>query len=393
MTLAATSATSATSAADAALAARLDSVLDRAIAGGRVVGALALVARAGRVVYRRAAGLADREAGRALRPDAIFLLSSVTKPIVALAAMRLAECGRLDLDAPITRWLPDFRPRLPGGAAPAITARHLLLHTAGLVSPGNVEHGAAYRAAGVSNGLDGRSISLEENLRRIAGAPLAAPPGERWIYSLATDVLGAVVAAAAGQPLPESVRSLVLDPLGLHDTGFSVADPARRVTHYADGDDGPIVMPARHPMVFDDGGTFEFAPGRIDDPAAYPSGGGGMAGTADDVLRALEAIRTGHPGVLSADGAAAMRIAQVGAAAATQGPGWGFGYAGAVLVDPAADTTPQPAGTVTWGGVYGHTWFIDPGRELTVLTMTNTAFEGLFGPFPVEVRDAVYAEG
>ena len=377
--------------ANPALAARLDRVLDRAVADGRIVGALVLVTQAGRAVYRRAAGWADREAGRSLQPDAIFLLSSVTKPVVALAALHLAEAGRLDLDAPITRWLPDFRPRLPSGEAPAITARHLLLHTAGLVYPGNVELGAAYRAAEVSNGLDSRFIGLHENLRRIAGAPLAAAPGERWIYSLATDVLGAVVEAAAGQPLPRAVRDLVLAPLGAHDTGFTIVDPARRVTHYADGDPTPIVMPPRHPMVFEDGGTFEFAPDRIDSPAAYPSGGGGMAGTADDVLRVLEAIRTGHPGVLSAEGAARMRQDRVGAAAATHGPGWGFGHAGAVLVDPTADRTPQSPGTVTWGGVYGHTWFIDPARELTVLTMTNTAVEGLFGPFPIEVRNAVYA--
>ena len=88
-----------------------------------------------------------------------------------------------------------------------------------------------------------------------------------------------------------------------------------------------------------------------------------------------------------------MRRDQVGAAAQTQDPGWGFGFAGAVLADPAATGTPQSAGTVSWGGVYGHTWFIDPTRELTVLTLTNTAVEGLFGRFPLDVRDAVYGRG
>lgn len=379
---------------DAELAARLDPVLDRAVDRGGIVGAVVMAARGGRVVYRRAAGWADREAGRAMRTDALFLLSSVTKPAVALAALSLAESGRLALDEPVTRWLPEFRPRLPGGDAPAICARQLLLHTAGLAYPGSLEHGAPYRAAGVSNGLDGEFTTLAENLRRIASVPLVARPGERWIYSLATDVLGAVVEGVTGESLDRALRRLVLEPLGMADSGFAVADPARRVTHYADGPAGgagPIVMPARHPIVFEDGGTFEFAPGRIDAPAAYPSGGGGMAGSAGDVLRLLEAIRTGHPGVLSADGAARMREDRVGAAAETHAPGWGFGYAGAVLVDPTADDTPQSPGTVTWGGVYGHTWFIDPTRELTVLTMTNTAVEGLFGPFPIEVRNAVYA--
>lgn len=372
-----------------AMSARLDDVVDRAIDGGRIVGTVLLVARAGRVVHRRAAGLADRESGRAMRSDAIFLLSSVTKPIVSLAALRLAESAQLDLDAPITRWLPGFRPRLADGREPAITAHQLLTHTAGLIYPGNAELGQPWRDAEVSSGLDGRFTSLEENLRRMASVPLAFAPSERWAYSLAIDVLGAVIEAVTGRPLPQALRELVLAPLGMTDSGFAVADLERLVTHYADGEPSPFPMPSRHRATHD-GGLFEFAPDRIFEPAAYPSAGGGMAGTAGDVLQALEAIRVGHPGVLSAAGAARMRRAHVGADAQTQGPGWGFGYGGALLVDPAAAASPQSAGTMQWGGVYGHTWFVDAARELTVVAMTNTSLEGLFGPFPGAVRDAVY---
>ncbi|MBW8810371.1 MAG: beta-lactamase family protein, partial [Lysobacter sp.] len=332
------------------LGARVDDVLDRATRSGRLVGAVVLVARAGRVVYRRAAGWADRESRRALAPDAIVLLSSVTKPIVSLAAMRLVESGRLDLDAPVTRWLPGFRPRLPGGLAPAITIRHLLTHTAGLVYPGNAELGGAAREAGVSSGLDGLFTTLDENLRRIAGVPLASEPGARWIYSLSIDVLGAVIEASTARPLGEALRELVLDPLGMVDTGFTVAARERLVTHYADARNGPVVMPARHRAIHE-GGFFDFAPGRIDEPSAYPSAGAGLAGTAGDVLRALEALRIGHAGVLSAAGAQCMRRAHVGAEAQSQGPGWGFGLGGAVLVDPVAAETPQSAGTMQWGGV------------------------------------------
>jgi len=366
----------------------LDEAIDRAVGSGRIVGAVVLVARHGRIVHQRAAGFADREAGRPMALDSVFLLSSVTKPLVALAAMRLAEAGRLDLDAPVTRWLPGFRPRLADGSEPSITAHQLLTHTAGLVYPDDAEHGGPYRALRVSNGLDDIFTSEDENLGRIAAAPLAYPPGTGWIYSLATDVLGALVAAVAGEPLPQALRSLVLAPLGMADSGFAVADRARLVTHYVDGDPAPVVMPARHHGVHEEG-SFTFAPGRIFEPAAYPSGGGGMAGTAGDVLRALEAVRSGHTGVLSPSGASRMREARVGAQAETLAPGWGFSYAGAVLVDPAQDGTPQSPGTVSWGGVYGHTWFIDPARALTVVTLTNTTFEGLFGRFPLDVRDAV----
>lgn len=372
-----------------AMSARLDDVVDRAVEGGRIVGTVLLVARAGQVVYRRAAGLANRESGRALRPDAIFLLSSVTKPIVSLAALRLVEAGLLRLDDPITRWLPGFRPRLADGAEPAITVHQLLTHTAGLIYPGNAEHGQSWRDAGVSSGLDGRFTSLEDNLRRVASLPLVAAPGERWIYSLAIDVLGAVIEAVTRQPLAQALRDLVLAPLGMSDSDFAVVDRDRLVTHYADGDAGPIVMPGRHRAVHD-GVFFDFAPDRIFDASAYPSAGGGMAGTADDVLRALEAIRIGHPAVVSAAGAALMRRAHVGADAQTQGPGWGFGYGGALLVDPTAAGSAQSPGTMQWGGVYGHTWFVDPARELTVVALTNTSLEGLFGLYPAAVRDAVY---
>jgi len=374
----------------AGLVSRLDDVLERTIAGGRIVGTVVVVAQAGRVVYRRAVGRADRESGRAMRDDAIFLLSSVTKPVVSLAAMRLVEAGRLDLDAPITRWLPEFRPRQAGGGTPAITAHHLLTHTAGLIYPGNAEHGQAYRERGVSSGLDGIFTSLEENLRRVASAPLVAAPGERWIYSLSMDVLGAVIEVVTGLSLAQALRELVLDPLDMRDTGFAVADADRLVTHYADAGPRPIVMPPRHAAMHD-GTEFAFAPDRIHDRSAYASAGGGMAGTATDVLKALEVIRTGHPGVLSAASADRMRRPHVDARAQAQGPGWGFGYGGAVLVDPVTAGSPQSAGTLQWGGVYGHTWFVDAARGLTVVALTNTSLEGLFGRFPVDVRDAVYA--
>ena len=373
-----------------ALSSRLDDVLDRAVASGRIVGTVVVAAQAGRVVYRRAAGFADRAAARAMRTDDVFLLSSVTKPIVALAAMRLVEAGLLDLEAPVTRWLPGFRPRLADGSAPAVTAHHLLTHTAGLVYPGNPDHGQAYRDQGVSSGLDGVFTSLDENLRRLARQTLVHPPGTAWIYSLAMDVLGAVIEAVTGLPLPQALQALVLEPLAMADSGFAVRDRGRLVTHYADGDPAPVVMPPLHRAVHD-GAVFAFAPGRIFERSAYASAGGGMAGTALDVLHALEALRAGHAGVLSAASAARMRLAHVGAQAATQGAGWGFGYGGAVLVDPAAAGSPQSAGTMQWGGVYGHTWFVDPARALTVVALTNTSLAGLFGQFPVDVRDAVYA--
>jgi CubicO group peptidase (beta-lactamase class C family) len=129
---------------------------------------------------------------------------------------------------------------------------------------------------------------------------------------------------------------------------------------------------------------------RILDPQAYPSGGAGMAGTAGDIARFLETIRRGGAPILSAHSVQLMVTDSVGAKAQTQGPGWGFGYGWAVLDDPALTGTPQSRGTFEWGGAYGHSWFVDPQQKLTVVALTNTAYEGMSGLFTHQLRDAVY---
>jgi CubicO group peptidase (beta-lactamase class C family) len=115
-----------------------------------------------------------------------------------------------------------------------------------------------------------------------------------------------------------------------------------------------------------------------------------MIGNAPDMLRLLEAMRQGGAPILNADTASAMLSNQVGAVAGLQ-PGVRFGFGGALVVDPAAARSPQSPGTWYWSGVYGHTWFVDPVKKLTVVAMTNTALEGMSGAFPRAVRDAVYA--
>ncbi len=117
---------------DAPLADRLNLVIDRALARNRIVGTTILVARDGDIVFARAAGFADRENGQPVHADTIFRLASMTKPIVSAATLALVEQGKIHLDDPVTRWLPDFRPALPNGRRPTITVRHLLTHTAGL---------------------------------------------------------------------------------------------------------------------------------------------------------------------------------------------------------------------------------------------------------------------
>lgn len=372
----------------AALRARLDPVIDRAIADKRIVGTVILVARNGDLVYARAAGLADREAGRAMREDDVFRFASVTKPFVTAAAMRLVEQGVVKLDEPVNKWLPNFKPTFDGKPA-TVLVRHLLNHTAGLEYGFFQPPGGSYAEAGVSDGLDLSDLSLDENVNRIASVPLASEPGKSWRYSVAIDVLGDVIEKATGKTLDKAIDDLVVSPLALSDAGFSVKHPERLTAAYFDGSPAPLRMEGSVAVPIGEG-KLTFAPERIFDAQQFPSGGAGMAGTAKDVLTFLETIRKGGGPILSAETVKTMMQDQTGPEAQTQGPGWGFGYGWAVLVDPAAAGTPQSKGTIQWGGAYGHNWFVDPVENITVVAMTNTTFEGMWGQFTRDVRDAIY---
>jgi CubicO group peptidase (beta-lactamase class C family) len=288
------------------------------------------------------------------------------------------------------RYLPEFQPRLASGIVPRITIRHLLTHTAGL-SYGGFESGdSAYHLFKVSDGLDQPGLSLDENLRRLAKVPLVYEPGSAWRYSLAIDVLGAVIAAASGKSLATVVRDLITGPLGMADTDFTVVDRPRFVTPYADGEREPTrITDGMAVPLF--GAPVTFAPTRIFNSSSYESGGAGMAGTAPDMMRFFEAIRIGRDGILHASTLERMLTSHVDSSAQTWGPGWGFGLGWAILDDPTLAGTPQPRGTIQWGGVYGHTWFVDRANSLSVVALTNTAVEGMSGVFPCEIRDAIYA--
>jgi CubicO group peptidase (beta-lactamase class C family) len=375
-------------AADDRIGKAVDAVVDAAIRDRQIVGGVVIVSLGGRLVYTRAAGLADREAKTPVKVDTIFRWASLTKPVVTATAMALVEKGVISLDDPVTRFLPDFRPKLPTGEAPVITVRQLMTHTAGLMyrffEPGD----GPYTQANVSDGMDQPGVSMAENLRRIASVPLAYPPGAAWIYSVGMDVLGAFIAAAAGKSLPDLVRERITGPLGMADSGFVVTERDRLATAYGDGSPEPVRMGEHHLVAFGPG-SISFAPDRMFDPGSFPSAGAGMSGTAPDFMRFLEAMRTGGAPVLAKSTVELMGKNAIGDIPILL-PGRGFGLGWAVLKDPAAGATPQSVGTWTWGGVYGNAWFVDPAKELSVVNITNTAIAGMTGTFPDAIRDAVY---
>ena len=332
----------------AALAARIDPLLDAVLQQQRLAGAVVLVRHGGQDVYRRAAGHLDREAGTPMVEDAVFRLASVSKPIVSTAALALVGQKRLGLDDPVARWLPYFTPRQPDGTVAAITVRHLLTHTAGLDYGFFQPPGGAYARAGVSDGMDASSVSLEDNLRRLATVPLAFAPGERWAYSIATDVLGAVIEAVTGLPLAQAVAQLVTGPLAMRDTGFMATDAARLAVAYADraaGEARPrrLLDEGEDHLPFLDGmAGFTLSPARARDAHAYPSGGAGMLGSAPDFMRLLETLRLGGAPLLPPALARQMGANQTGGFELPFWPGRGFGLGFTVLTDPLAAATQRP---------------------------------------------------
>ncbi|HWO17983.1 MAG TPA: serine hydrolase domain-containing protein [Kofleriaceae bacterium] len=379
-------------ATDPALAKRLDAVIDKALAAQQVVGTVVVIARDGKIVYARGAGLADREAKLPVREDTQFRLASMTKPIVSVAALALIDQGKLSLEDPVTKFLPDFRPKLADGREPVITVRHLITHTAGLTYKFFEPADGPYHKAEVSDGLAEPGLAADVNLRRLASAPLLHEPGTAWSYSLAIDVLGEVVARAGGGPLPKVVEQVVTRPLGMTDTVFTVTDRPRLAWPYAATGTPPVRMTdpfdLPNPM---SNGVVRFSPARIFDPASFPSGGAGMAGTARDYLRFAEALRTGGAPILKPETVRAMSSDQIGERAGqATGPGSRFGFGFGVIVDPAAAKSPRSRGSYGWAGIYGTNFWIDPVAQLSVVILTNVTGDT---PFVNDLEQAIYATG
>lgn len=367
------------------LAQHIDAVVDRAIADRRIVGTVLIVRRGGELVYERAAGLADREAVVPMQRDAIFRLSSLTKPIVAATILALVNAGKLAFEDPVTRYLPGFSPKMADGSMPEIMVHHLLTHTSGLGSAPILTE--AEMAAGVTRA----DLSGEDLLARIAALPLQFAPGAGWAYGFSIDVLGVIAANLVGGTLEDAIRRYVADPLGMNDCRFSVTDRTRLAAAYADGPDGAVLMGDPHSVPNLSGGMTTYDPGRIFNAKAFQSGGGGMAGTGPDMMVLLETLRTGGGTILRPDTVTRGFANQTPQLPFSQSPGWGFSYFGAWLDDPAIAQSPAARGTNRWGGIYGHNWFVDPTNELSVVSMSNTGLEGCDGPYKDQIRDAVYA--
>lgn len=372
------------------IAQRIDAAVQSALDEKRIVGAVIAVMQGGELAHIRAYGQSDREAGRAMRADDIFRLASITKPIVTAAAMRMIELGKLALDTPVTDILPDFTPKTPDGATPAITIRHLLTHTAGLSYDFLQPESGPYNTIKVSAGIDG-DITMEENLSRMVRAGLTFPPGAMWLYSVAIDVLGAILAKIEGTDVEGAVQKYVTGPLGMTDTSFHVADAARIVQPYSNAVPEPVRIGDNFKQPFVPGcAPINLGTSRAFNRNAFQGGGGCMNGKALDIVRFLDAIRAGGDPILSAETTMAMMSNQIGPLRILFDPtgNTAFGFGGSILMNPAASGSSLSPGSWQWGGVWGHSWHVDPTRKLTIVNLTNTTLEGMVGQLVRDVQKA-----
>jgi len=370
---------------------RLDAIFLNSITGKKLAGGVASVIHKGRVIYHKAHGLSCLKTHTSMKTETKFRLSSVSKPIVTAALLRLVATGAIELNDPVTRWLPWFTPKVRNGTIPEITLHQLITHSSGLSYTFQEPANSQYHYLKISDGLDCSGLSLEENLKLLVKADLKFSPGKSWNYSLGLDVIGAVIEKVTTSNLAEAINELVSLPLNIYELGFFCKPGVELAVPYFNDRAGLSELNDNMCIPFPDGidECVKFSPSRVYKEKEYLSGGAGMYGDINAVIAVLEFLRA-ESSFINSEIRESIFYPHIGAQAMSLGPGWGFGYGGALLVDPAVADTPQRKGTLSWGGVYGHSWFIDPENELTVVLLTNTAYEGMMGEVTIKLRDAIY---
>ena len=332
------------------------------VAAGKIPGAYLLIGRHGKVAFEEGFGVQGPGQTAPVSNETIFRIFSMTKPIVSVTAMTLVQEGKLDLDAPVSKYLPEYANlkiwQADGTSVPAtrpMLVRNLMSHTSGLIY-GFITPGAPIAKAWAAGGENRNDLTAREYAKLLAGLPLRNEPGTAWNYSHSTDVLGAVVEVAGGKTLDVLVRERVTGPLGMTDTAFW--QPEAKRARFAEGKGG--------------GGIFyDYAK-----PTPYLSGGGGMSSTTEDYLRFVLMLAGNgeYKGVriLKAETLARMRQDETTpeirkAGMFFSGPGMGFGLGFSLVND---DTVQRPGkGTFSWWGIAGTEFWVDPKNDVFMVFM------------------------
>jgi CubicO group peptidase (beta-lactamase class C family) len=387
---------------------------NRYVEAGRLPGTQLVVYRRGKVVHNAANGFADVERKVPVKDDTIFRIYSMTKPITSVAFMMLVEEGRVALDEPVHKYIPDWKNLgvFVAGSAPAFVSRppsrpmliiDLLRHTSGLTygfqQRSNVD--AAYREKKLAE-----SGTLEGMIEELAKIPLEFSPGDAWNYSVSTDVLGYLIGKMSGLPFEQFLKERIFDPLGMRDTDFYVpTDKAHRLAAcYSADPPGKLTFNAVERK-----GTLTLQ----DDPAtsaylakpSFISGGGGLCATAADYLTFCRAlINGGELGGVRLLGPKTLKLMTSNhlpggvdlpamsramfSEATYSGMGFGLGFA--VNLDPAQMMLAGSVGEYNWGGAASTAFWIDPAEELIAIFMTQLLPSSAY-PIRRELRTMIYA--
>jgi CubicO group peptidase (beta-lactamase class C family) len=357
---------------------RAMSVLDAEVKAGTLPGAVLVIGRKGKVAHFETVGELDPGAKTPMTKDGIFRIYSMTKPITSVAAMMLVEDAKISLGDPVSKYIPEFadvkvgvegagadgKPVLTLAAARRpMTVQDLLRHTSGLTY-GFFGTGLVKKAY-VESGLFGKDLNNTDFAKALATLPLMHQPGSNWEYSHSTDVLGRVIEVASGQTLYAFMKERILDPLGMKDTSFFVADAAKFPR---------IAEPFKTDRSF--GVNADMSEPRT--PIKYESGGGGMVSTATDYARFLQMLvnRGTFEGkrYLSPATVAYMTSDHLGpgmglGSAYLPGDGYGFGLGFQVRRENGLSPVPGTAGDYAWGGAGGTAFWVDPRQDMYVILM------------------------
>ena len=369
---------------------RLSVALTDRIAAGHIPGAVAMVARHGKVAFHESFGRLNPAADKPMGTDAIFRIYSMTKPLVSVAVMMLWEEGRILLGDPIGKYIPAFNNTMVGiisgnmyfrtDADRPITIQDLLRHTSGLTYEfrGDTPIHEAYAKARVARLKQSNADQVEE----LAALPLLHQPGTVWEYSRSTDVLGRLVEVISGQSLGTFLSQRILIPLGMTDSGFSV--PPAHQSRIAE------------PFLKDPENGSDVALLDVRRPALFESGGGGMVSTAMDYARFLGMLlgngRLGTTRLLGRKTVELMTSDHLGTITGASDllpPGHGFGLGFAVRTQPGLAPFPGSVGTYFWGGAAGTTFWVDPADRLYAVLMIQAPVQREH--YRVLFRDMVYA--
>lgn len=369
---------------------RLSSAIKDRVASGHVPGAVALVARHGKVAYFESFGAANPVTGAPMGNDSIFRIYSMTKAVVSVGVMMLWEEGRLLLGDPIEKYLPEFASMNVGvikgetletvPANRSITVQDLLRHTSGLTYEfrGNSLVHKTY--------MDARVMRLKQTntdqSQMLAKLPLLHQPGARWEYSRSTDVLGRLIEVIAGQTLGVFLAERILGPLGMTDSGFSVPEK----------DHGRIAEPfAKDPENGTDISLLD-----VKRTALFESGGGGMVATTMDYARFLSMLlgngKLGETRLLGRKTVELMTADHLGTVTGPADllpPGHGFGLGFAVRTAAGMAPFPGSVGNYYWGGAAGTTFWVDPAERLFAVMMIQAPVQREH--YRLLFRDLVYA--